>query len=149
MTNGDYSEAPAEENAANAEPESKPQSRAPSKRRQSRGRGRSRQPDSDTESVARSDISQPAQGRKNRNRRRGKPTQEAPPQSNGGQGGGPLDQLDEVGETVNGAGDMVKGVADGVTAQAGQAVGGATDKVGKTLGGLTGGGKKDGKLSSL
>ena len=63
---------------------------------------------------------------------------EAPPQSNGGQGGGPLDSLDEVGETVNGAGEMVGQTVGGATDQAGQAVGGATDKVGKTLGGLTG-----------
>ena len=128
-TNGD-----SEVLAGDAPPPSQSASRAQSKRRQSRGRGRSRQPDSDTESIARSDISQPAQGRKNRNRKKGKPTQEAPPQSNGGQGGGPLDSLDEVGETVDGAGQLVGGVTD----QAGEAVGGATDKVGKTVGGLTG-----------
>ncbi|KAG6991311.1 hypothetical protein G7Y79_00053g087940 [Physcia stellaris] len=146
VTNGADGEDARAEEKENVPPPA-PQSRAQSKRRQSRGRGRSRAQDSDTESIARSDVSQPAQGRRNRNRRKGKPTmeKEAPPQSNGGQGGGPLDSLDEVGETVNGAGEMVGQTVGGATDQAGQAVGGATDKVGKTLGGLTGGGKKGGK----
>lgn len=97
-----------------------------------------KQTDSDTESIARGDISQPTQpkeGRKTRDRK-AKPTQEAPAKIDGDRGlwggGGPLDQLDEAGSPVKGAGELVPG--------------GAKDNAGKTLSGLTGGGgKRDGK----
>ena len=121
-------------------PASQPQSRAQSKRRQSRGRGKSQAPESDTESIARSDLSDAQGGRRNRNRKK-KPKEAAPPQTNKS-GGGPLDSLEEVGETTSGALDKVQDTAGDVTDQAGQAVGGAKDQVGKTVGGLTGGGKK-------
>lgn len=134
----EWSQAPATNGDA---PSSQPQSRAQSKRRPSRGRGRSQAPESDTESIVRSDLSDAQGGRRNRNRKK-KPTQEtAPPQTNKS-GGGPLDSLDEVGETTSGALDKVQDTANGVTDEAGQAVGGAKDQVGKTVGGLTGGGKK-------
>lgn len=97
-----------------------------------------KQPDSDTESIARSDIdqaTQPKEGRKTRDRK-AKPTEEAPAKIDNDRGmwggGGPLDQLDEAGNPVKGAGELVPG--------------GAKDTAGKTLGGLTGGGgKRDGK----
>lgn len=124
-------------------PSSQPQSRAQSKRRQSRGRGRSQVPGSDTESIPRSDLSDAQGGRRNRNRNK-KPTKEAAPPQTNKSGGGPLDSLDEVGETTSGAVDKVQDTAGGATDKAGQAVGGAKDQVGKTVGGLTGGGKKGG-----
>jgi hypothetical protein len=101
----------------------------PSKRRQSRGRGKSQYQDSGTESVIRSDLESTG-GRRQRNR--GKRQQ----QQGGGLGGlgsagGPLGAVNEVGETVSGATDLVQNTA-------GQAVSG----VGKAAGGLLGSGKK-------
>ena len=122
-------------------PSSQPQSRGQSKRRQSRGRGRSQAPESDTESIVRSDLSDAQGGRRNRNRKK-KPTKGAAPPQTNVSSGGPLDSLDEVGETTSGALDKVQDTAGGATDQAGQAVGGAKDQVGKTVGGLTGRGKK-------
>ena len=122
-------------------PSSQPQSRTQSQRRRSRRRGRSQVPETDTESVVRSDLSDAQGGRRNRNRKK-KPTKEtAPPQTNTS-GGGPLDFLDEVGETTTGALDKVQDTTGGTTDQVDQAVDGAKDQVGKTVGGLTGGGQK-------
>ncbi|CAD6569351.1 MAG: hypothetical protein ASARMPRED_002737 [Alectoria sarmentosa] len=122
-------------------PASQSHSRPQSKRRQSRGRGRSQAPESDTESIVRSDLSDAQGGRRNRNRRK-KPTKEAAPPQTNKYGDGPLDSLDEVGETTAGALPCISDTAGGVTDQAGQAVWRAKDEVGKTVGGLTGGGKK-------
>ena len=139
---GDSEQEPSHVSETNPDaPTSKPQSRAQSKRRQSRGRGRSQAPESDTESMVRSDLSDAQGGRRNRNRKR-KPTKEAAPPQTSKSSGGPLDSLDEVGETTSGALDKVQDTAGGAADQAGQAVGGAKDQVGKTVGGLTGGSKK-------
>lgn len=139
---GDSEREPPQAPEANGDaPSSQAQSRAQSKRRQSRGRGRSQARESDTESIVRSDLSDAQGGRRNRNRKR-KPTKEAAPPQTSRSGGGPLDSLDEVGETTSGALDKVQDTAGGATDEAGQVVGGAKDQVGKTVGGLTGGGKK-------
>ena len=98
-------------------------------------------PESDTESVVRSDLSDAQGGRRNRNRKKNPTKEVAPPQTNTS-GGGPLDSLDEVGETTTGALDKVQDTTGGATDQAGQAVDGAKEQVGTTVGGLTGGGKK-------
>ena len=141
---GDSEQEPLQAPGINGDtPSSQPQSRAQSKRRQSRGRGRSQAPESDTESIVRSDLSDAQGGRRNRNRKK-RPTKEAAPPQTNKSSGGPLDSLDEVGETTSGALDKVQDTAGGATDQAGQAVGGAKDQVGKTVGGLTGGGKKGG-----
>lgn len=109
-----------------------PQRQQAQKRRQSRGRGRRNNSahESDTESIARSDLSDQG-GRRNRQKQR-----------QGKQQGkkGPLDGITEDvpgGELVNGAGDMVQDTA-------GQAVNTVGDTAGKALGGLTGGKDKEG-----
>lgn len=139
---GDSEQEPSQAPETNSTAPSQPQSRAQSKRRGSRGRGRSQAPESDTDSIVRSDVSDAQGGRRNRNRKK-KPTKEAAPPQTNQSNGGPLDSLDEVGETTSGALDKVQDTAGGATDTAGQAVGGAKDQVGKTVGGLTGGGKKD------
>jgi hypothetical protein len=110
-------------------PEPEPE-RAVSKRRQSRGRGRRGVLDSDTESIARSDVSAAGGGRRNRQRRQ--KTQQK-------QSGGPLDGIAEGlpgGELVSGATDLVQNTAGNAVGQVGNTVGGLTK-------GLTGGGEEE------
>ncbi|KAK5447893.1 mitochondrial splicing system protein [Exophiala xenobiotica] len=123
------------------QPKMEQQSRSKS-RQASRGRGRgSSQPPSDTDSAYRSDVSQ--KGKRNRNRNRGKAQAQSQSQSEGkdggllGGGGGPLDSVDEVGETVN-------GVADGAGDLVNDTAGKALSKPHEALGGLLGN-KKGGK----
>ena len=97
--------------------------------KQSRGRGRRNMPDSDTESVARSEVSATGGGRRNRQRQRTK-------QQTKNQGG-----LGNIGEGLPG-GELVSGVTDTVQNTVGGAVNQVGDTVGKTLGGITGGGQK-------
>ncbi|KAK7892272.1 mitochondrial splicing system protein [Exophiala xenobiotica] len=123
-------------------PQSKMEQQSRSKSRQaSRGRGRgSSQPPSDTDSAYRSDVSQ--KGKRNRNRNRGKAQAQSQAQSEGkdggllGGGGGPLDSVDEVGETVNGVAD---GAGDLVNDTAGKALGKPQEALGGLLGNKKGG----------
>ncbi|KIW12570.1 tRNA modification GTPase TrmE [Exophiala spinifera] len=114
-------------------PKMEQQSRSKS-RQASRGRGRgSSQPPSDTDSAYRSDVSQKG-GRRNRNRNRGKAQAQSQAQTQGQDGGllgggGPLDAVDEVGETVN-------GVVDGAGNLVNDTAGKALSKPHEALGGL-------------
>ena len=87
-------------------------------------------PDSDTESVGRSEVSAAGGGRRNRQRQRTE--QHAKNQ------GGPLGS---IGEGLPG-GELVSGATDVVQNTVGNAVNQVGNTVGKTLGGLTGGGQK-------
>ncbi len=115
------------------QPKMEQQSRSKS-RQASRGRGRgSSQPPSDTDSAYRSDVSQKG-AKRNRNRNRGKAQAQSQAQSQDkdggllGGGGGPLDAVDEVGETVNGvadgAGDLVNNTAGKALSKPHEALGG-------------------------
>jgi hypothetical protein len=122
------------------QPKMEQQSRSKS-RQASRGRGRgSSQPPSDTDSAYRSDVSQ--KGKRNRNRNRGKAQAQSQAQSEGkdggllGGGGGPLDSVDEVGETVNG---VVDGAGDLVNDTAGKALGKPQEALGGLLSNKKGG----------
>ncbi|OAL40604.1 tRNA modification GTPase TrmE [Fonsecaea nubica] len=101
-------------------------------RRGSRGRGRdSSEPPSEVDSAYRSDVSQKG-GRRNRNRNRGKAQAQTQQQGKGGLlggGGGPLDAVDEVGDTVN-------GVVDGAGNLVNDTVGKTLSKPHEALGGL-------------
>lgn len=114
-------------------------SRSKSRGSRTRGRGSS-QPPSDTDSAYRSDVSQKA--KRNRNRNRGKAQAQSQAQSqdqDGGLlgGGGPLDAVDEVGETLDG---VTGGVGDTVNDTAGKALSAPHE----ALGGLLNNKKKGG-----
>jgi hypothetical protein len=143
QANGDKGDVEAEVDAGTDEPQTptpqpkmEQQAQSRSKSRQSRGRGSSAPP-SDVDSAYRSDVSQKG-GRRNRNRNRGKAQaqSQAQTQQQGkggggllGGGGGPLDSVDEVGDTVN-------GVADGAGDLVNNTVGNAVSKPHEALGGL-------------
>lgn len=128
-------------------PQAKMEQQSRSKSRQaSRGRGSS-QPPSDVDSAYRSDVSQKG-ARRNRNRNRGKAQAQSQAQTQqqgkgggllGGGGGGPLDAVDEVGDTVN-------GVVDGAGDLVNNTVGKTLSKPTEALGGLlhSKGGEKEG-----
>lgn len=118
-------------------PESTPQkmeNRSQSRKgSRSRGRGRPQsQPPSDTDSAYRSDVSQ--KPKRQRNRNRNKSQGQVQEQEEKGGGGGPLEGIDEVGETVDGVTDTVQDTA-----------GKALSKPHEAIGGLLKGGKKGGK----
>lgn len=109
----------------------KQQPRGVSNRRRSRARGRRGNPvDSETESIARSDVSATG-GRRNRQRQRQKGGQQQQQQGLGG-----ISEGLPGGELVGQAGDLVQNTAGNAVNQVG-------DTAGKALGGLTGGGKGD------
>lgn len=131
-----------EELSAPQTPEPKVEKARSQSRRQSRGRGRSQQPSSDAENMGHSDVSQKG-GRRSRNRNRGKgqpqmemQQQQDQPQQNGL--AGPLDAVDEVGETVSGVTDAAQ---DLVSNTAGKVL----DKPHEALGGLLSNKKKKNK----
>ncbi|KAI1610179.1 GTP-binding protein TrmE N-terminus-domain-containing protein [Exophiala viscosa] len=139
VADGD-ADAGAEEAPSTPQPKMEQQSRSKS-RQASRARGRQQsQPPSDTDSAYRSDVSQ----KRKRNRNRGKSQQQAQTQEEDGGGGllggggGPLDSVDEVGETVNG---VTEGAGDLVNDTAGKAL----NKPTEALGGLLGNKKKGGQ----
>lgn len=130
---GQQKEAEKQEEKPEETPESTPQKmeeRSQSRKgSRSRGRGRGNsQPPSDTDSAYRSEVSQKPKRQRNRNRNKSQ-TQVQEQEEKGG--GGPLDSVDEVGETVEGATDAVQDTA-----------GKALSKPHEAIGGLLKGGKK-------
>lgn len=120
------------------EPEPEPEPEPQRKPRRQR-RSRPQKQESDTEEIPRPDMDSPG-GRRTRTRGKRGSQQQG--------GGGPLGGLggiDDVGNTVNGAGELVQNTA-------GKAVNGVTNTAGKAVGGALGGGgedKEDGKDEQL